>query len=91
MALNIKIEKNIPIPERHQLEGITTALKKMEIGDSFFLPGVNQNAITNRTSQLRRQANFQNHKFVTEHREEEIEGVKTAGVRVWRTEDSVPE
>ncbi len=37
MTNSIVIEKNVPVPERQELPGLVEALKKMEIGDSFFL------------------------------------------------------
>jgi hypothetical protein len=38
MISKIKIEKGVPLPERHRLHGISAIMQKMEIGDSIVIP-----------------------------------------------------
>lgn len=38
METTVKIEKRVPVPQTGRTTGMTGALKKMAIGDSFILP-----------------------------------------------------
>ena len=46
--MEIKIDKNVPVPVRKkgQLSGLSSVLKKMDIGDSFFIESNSANGIT---------------------------------------------
>lgn len=38
MEATVKIEKRVPVPPTGRTTGLTDALKKMAVGDSFILP-----------------------------------------------------
>jgi len=68
-----KIEKNIPAPGPAPQSIRKYPFDKMQIGDSFFVPGGNQNSIaTSATNQLNR--------YGRRYTTRKMDG----GVRVWR-------
>lgn len=80
--MNIKIDKDIPIPTRPRKNGeFTETLALLEVGDSFFCT-VKHNGVPGRITGAKRYGRVPNgHKFVTRAVTEN--GVQ--GVRVWRT------
>lgn len=79
MYQDLKIEKGLPIPAHPKRgSGITCALRKMSVGDSFLVPADDidiklQSTITAQCSQFARNKAF---KFTTRR----VEG----GYRVWK-------
>lgn len=74
--MEIKIDKNVPMPD-----GVNRETKwpfaDMEVGDSFFAPGHTSNQMTNAAAHWRKKNGWS---FSCRNTEEE--GVK--GARVWR-------
>lgn len=68
---NLKIEKGIPIPERKP-SGFSATFRKMEIGDSVFIPGKTTSDVSSLTTYCRPM------KYMGRAEE--------GGVRVWRIE-----
>jgi hypothetical protein len=70
-ANNYKIEKGIPMPDRHPLKGIAEIMRQMEIGDSIVVP------MSGRTN-MRNYATRTNIQIITKK-------INEKEVRVWRT------
>lgn len=71
--MDINIEKNVPLPSRSRGGvGLTSVMKKMEIGDSIVIPKERRNVAAST-------ARFAGIKIATRAEE-------PGGVRVWRTE-----
>lgn len=88
MQNDFKIDDDIPAPQsRGDAAPLTRYMKMLKVGQSFFAPGVTNNQVSNRTSQIRRQSEFQNWRWTTAKRTEN--GV--VGIRIWRIEDETPE
>ena len=87
----LKIEKGIPIPDSDNNLVVTATLKKMEVGDSFFVEGAKHSQLSSRISQLKKQEAFKLWNFITRKETKEIEygQTKIEGVRVWRAPDTV--
>ena len=51
MAMEIKVEKNIPIPKARHLGAVTEVIRTMEVGDSFVLRGSSYRSIHARFGQ----------------------------------------
>ena len=74
MTMELKIEKGIPLPDASTPNaGFTATIKRMEVGDSFFMPGKQPN-ISGRLSYLQKTTE---RKFATRKEGD--------GVRIWRT------
>tara|TARA_B100001057_G_scaffold87704_1_gene83640 strand:- start:46 stop:291 length:246 start_codon:yes stop_codon:yes gene_type:complete len=81
----MKIEKNIPIPERPKSIASMTACK-MEVGDSVYFEGVHLNnskviALVNELKKIGKATKRQIYDFDMNSKRRSI-----IGVRVWRTE-----
>lgn len=75
MAREIKIDKNVPIPPKHQYK-----FRELEVGDSFFVPGGDIKHLWSLASSAQRTNGFKfRMKTLRENGEQ--------GVRVWRIED----
>jgi hypothetical protein len=83
----IEIEKGIPIPEGREFLSKYN-WKKMEVGDSFFVPKTGTSTMRNLQNNLsilsRRAGKKSGAKFKTAMREETIKNRVVKGVRVWR-------
>jgi hypothetical protein len=44
--MEIKIEKGVPFPTRTRRTGVTAALRRMEVGDSFFVEDASKRGST---------------------------------------------
>lgn len=70
-----KIDRNVPLPPARATDiGILATARKLEVGDSFFVPGKDSQALHSRVHRLKPR------KFSV--RTETLKGVK--GTRVWR-------
>lgn len=75
--MKVKIEKNVPIPDRSSSEW-NAVFSSMQPGDSFFTE-VSPSTVRNRLNNYRRR--FAGASFVTQIVEEK----DSRGLRVWRT------
>lgn len=78
--MEIEIESGIPMPQPAvKTTGLSAAARKMQVGDSVFLTGVESMSLGGRLESVKRGTGFKfSSRTVTEN------GVK--GCRVWRTE-----
>ena len=72
--MTIKIDQNVPLPQKNTFGALKYPFRKMEIGDSFFIPNRSSTGIS---TDIYKPKKF-TMRAVTEN------GVK--GVRVWRIE-----
>lgn len=66
------IEKGVPVPQPYKRNGMTTALREMEVGDSRLFAEETQSNISARTCHMKPR------KYVTRK--------ESTGTRVWRVE-----
>lgn len=91
MHIEPTIEKNIPVPKNTRNTGITAALRKMEIGDSFVLPlEINPRSLYPLAKQIGIRIQCKQEKsteLVKRFRPKlgiEIKDYKTIGIRIFR-------
>ena len=74
----IKIESGIPIPgDKSKAKGLTAAIRKMQVGDSIFLEGLQPSHLSGRIQFAKLETGYKLiSRTVTEN------GIK--GVRIWR-------
>lgn len=73
--MDIEIEKDIPIPRKRRITGITETMRIMEIGDSFVYPSHRLSSVTGTATAVRKERP----EFRITTRK-----INDAEVRVWR-------
>lgn len=79
-----EIEKNVPLPTKVSKGKFVSTIRKMEKGDSFYVPAANKDALSDLQSRLMQATRHSRAKgkFTTRR----IKGNGSLGVRIWKTE-----
>jgi len=88
--VTFEVQSEVPIPRAGSTRKYTSKypLRTMAVGDSFFMPVEGDNFVRAQRT-VASAASRQSIKIATRRVTEDIDGVPTRGIRVWRTEDEV--